>query len=220
MAGGQWRLNVPPAAGIITYGNAGQYALAPFTNQPNVYVNTGTFTMPGTAPTNLPDLRNLLGYDRPTVMTNWLLNSLYIPCIAFLQANTVDLPAAAPNLVGRLELAVNGDLVWADQQQALVQPATVNTTTTQFGGTSVTGKGYFAPMVFTADLINAVIIQRASRMSLSLSISCDQSIGAGTALLGLAVGALMNLTDPTRPWRAVQPTIGYTVQQLQGARQL
>lgn len=186
MAGGQWRMIIAPSVG--TNAPTTVDAQFPYLVAPKVA---------GFNPLSrgFADPDNLLAYDRPTLMTNWMLSSLYLPTYVRFQYGVP--PATPPNVSVLLDLLLNGEVVWAETQSPVLDTL------------------YQAQMVFSADLFNAIVVSRGSRLALRLRVATDQA-SANPAIITAAFSARKN----PAAFEGQEGTIGYGVQQLQGARRL
>lgn len=194
MAGGQWRLTLSPADGTVAV-PGGVVANQAYPVVPTIAGFGPSLGFPEPAV-------NLLAYDKPTIMTAWQLTSLYLPVCARAISGTF---SGVPILTVAIELLLNNQLVWSEAiaLQSLVVPSTAVA---------------YANGLFTADLVNSIVVERGSRLALRCKVTSNLA-SSGSASLGLGL-ALQGAATPPATQLPAEGVIGYTVQQLQGARQL
>lgn len=133
MAGGQWRLPIPFVAASFAITTDGTLV------SPLPLVTAGISG-------SVSPITNLLQIDGPTLLTEWDLESIYLPV-------TIGLAPAqnAAQIALTAFLTVNGSLVWQQQQQ------TVSGSVSSPGAT------------FADDFINPITVKRADVLGLSFS---------------------------------------------------
>lgn len=191
MAGGQWRLPIPPefgnaAAALVAGQQVPIFAGAPGGSSPGFALNAGLLG-------SFPNPQNLLQNDGPTLLTEWDLESIYVPAMAaFAPA-----PAANANIVLTLQMLLNGTLVWQQQQPGIITaafPSLVNLT-------------------FSDDFVNPITVKRCDVLKLAAQIVSDQATTFATVFAGVQATTAS----------AISPApgqIGYAVQEIPGRRRL
>jgi len=140
---------------------------------------------------------NLLQIDRPTLVTVWAVESVYLPVFAVMGGNY-----AGSTMVITAFLKSNGTIVWsADTGVVPMQTPSVADT--------------YGNAIISADLVNPIRIGRGDSLSLLLAASVTPN---QTTDLVAGVGAQVDAGElGVVP---VEGTIGYTVYDLPGRRSL
>lgn len=197
MAGGQWRMQVPASAGAG--GVSGKQAF-------RIDFRPGNQLSPPIGPSGsgVPTSSNLLRPDGPTLLTQWALESIYIPIVI---ASDV---AIGQSVSLSIQLMLNDQLVWQTAQQAAL-------------AYTVAAGGLITPMnatnaVISENFNNPITVKRCDVLRFTATGSVD-NVGATNiqAYLGVTVRALAaggnGLYD-------TPGTIGYEVFEIPGRRRL
>lgn len=210
MAGGSWRLSMQPATGVVsTIGNPavvpvpGQlYTVAPTLDAFKAQFGKGVAGADG-----FDQPSNLLGRDRPTVMTNWALTSVYLPASAFYGAGIGQLDGVVLTMTVRLR--VNTQVVWQESQ---LVAATKKATPSY--------EMWVGSFTFSADLVNRVTVGRGDRLGLDCQVGTNLVDADPNSFLRANFNATPDLSVNIPNATPSEGIIGYDVVQLPGRRQL
>lgn len=146
---------------------------------------------------------NLLKFDSPTIMTEWLITDLRIPCLAYVHILE---PKGALRLVYGVNLYLGGDIVWSSSEKATYEKVTSET---------------FVPSVFASNLTQPISFSRGRTLELEIYglISFEGESPTSEFTLGIGYTTAVNPSNLNE----VIPTpsegaISYYIDKLSGHR--
>lgn len=162
---------------------------------------TAEKTKPGTP--RATTKQNLLSFDSPRIMIEWLIGSLRIPI--GIAVKTTAKPAGAVTATVNVILRIGGDIVWSQSTEVPVI------------GTEEEEKVKVANFILAADLVNPLILPQGKAFTIEATVSA--SVEADTLQAGLAeeiTGTLFGLGFGNES----QGAIAYSTRELTGHRVL
>ena len=195
MASGPGQIVVQPQVAQVatpTAGPFGPLTPVPFSNAPYFTQTTGVPTPPSGA--------NLLSADRPTLLTRWDIERLYMP---FLVASNAT-EATGMICVVTAQLVRNSIAVWTGESSPLT-------------GFLTTGGGdTFWAGIISDDLVNTIRIKRGDSLSMRVSVSTSPT---ATGILEIQVGVAFSAAGLSS-YKADPTVIDYEVSVVPGVMAL
>jgi hypothetical protein len=192
MPSGQFNIQIPVASGFAPGGGT---VTAP--GGPVQFQATSIGGVPTTPSGSVNTCHNLLLQDNPSLLTEWELLSINLPCGLAYQGPDTDLVTVT------FFLKLNDVPVWQNTQVGVLANSTL-----------VTGGDYWASLSVNESFINPIRVTRANKLSIDANIIMPGT----TAVAGLWIGYQVAPTSTAIPSQV--GAILYQVNDLPGIRNL